>query len=733
MKKSLRTIGTILCFGIVSLFSNQALAQTTRGSILPGAALNFDGDNDYVSIPDNSSLQISSAFTFESWIKLDAYSYATLISKWDDDNNNRAWFVNLGENGNDDQISVYLSSPNFSNNYLLSAPVSLALHTWYHIAVTFDASLPTGNLKIYINGVQQASGDYNIPLVPNTCNMLLGGYDGSGNGLNAGANDRLLFGSMDETRVWNYARQACDIFTNMTNELGVSNLGLVANYHFNQGLDASPNPNDTILTDASSSANNGNLYNFNLNGAGSNWIAPGGVVSGNTTPISFITPTLPAIHSSCPVTLTPPNAITCGASNYTGTTSDPISYSAPGNYNVNWSFTDGVITDTAVQTISIVPPANVNNIVFSDSICTTGTGSVSFDIAGGYSPYTYSFGSYASGNTSTDTVWADSVIAFSTEYDNPSWAAAQVLGAPDTYPNYGDISTAWTSASSDAGREFLVYHYPPTNATEVAVYVTYNPGFIDTVYVRQAATGNWINIYIGTAGPTVSVAEIEHYPIPNGTGAVDAVRLAMDNAAVGGWNEIDAIGLVPVFQTTISISGFPAGIYTLTITDSSGCSTSSTQMVGAPDNTVTDLGGTFSANQSNATYQWIDCNNSNAPIAGATGQTYTPSANGSYAVVIYSATCVDTSACQNLTNVGINNIAYANSIAVYPNPSAGLFTIENTDLAQVIVYNTLGEIIINNQMEAGKHSINLQSEANGIYFVKVISGSKQQMIKLFKE
>jgi hypothetical protein len=42
-------------------------------------------------------------------------------------------------------------------------------------------------------------------------------------------------------------------------------------------------------------------------------------------------------------------------------------------------------------------------------------------------------------------LWAIEATANS-EYSNTRWSAAQMVGAPDTYPQYGDIDTAWTTA-----------------------------------------------------------------------------------------------------------------------------------------------------------------------------------------------------------------------------------------------------------------------------------------------
>jgi hypothetical protein len=66
----------------------------------------------------------------------------------------------------------------------------------------------------------------------------------------------------------------------MNCEIPNSFAGLVANFHFNQGLANGINTGLTSLTDASGLNNNGTLNNFALTGVKSNWIAPGAVTPG---------------------------------------------------------------------------------------------------------------------------------------------------------------------------------------------------------------------------------------------------------------------------------------------------------------------------------------------------------------------------------------------------------------------------------------------------------------------
>jgi len=63
-----------------------------------------------------------------------------------------------------------------------------------------------------------------------------------------------------------------------------------------------------------------------------------------------------------------------------------------------------------------------------------------------------------------------------------------------------------------------------------------------------------------------------------------------------------------------------------------------------------------------------------------------------------------------------------NLISIYPNPSNGLFTIEAQ--GDLEIYNAVGEKIYAELVSASTTSINLSSQAKGVYFVKVTNESK---------
>jgi uncharacterized delta-60 repeat protein len=76
-------------------------------------------------------------------------------------------------------------------------------------------------------------------------------------------------------------------------------------------------------------------------------------------------------------------------------------------------------------------------------------------------------------------------------------------------------------------------------------------------------------------------------------------------------------------------------IDTLANANATGCDsivTTTLTINDTPVNTVTISSNTITADQNGATYKWLDCNNGNALISGATAQSYTVSASGNYAV-----------------------------------------------------------------------------------------------------
>ena len=180
-----------------------------------------------------------------------------------------------------------------------------------------------------------------------------------------------------------------------------------------------------------------------------------------------------------------------------------------------------------------------------------------------------------------------------------------------------------------------------------------------------------------------------------------------------------------------------AGTYTDVLTSINGCDStvnSNVSVINALNNSVTINGLTLSANQTGATYQWVDCNNNNALIANATSQTYTATSNGSYAVVVKIGNCSVTSPCNIVTTVGIKSYNANNSISIYPNPTSGLLTIDlstvSTETIKVEIRNAIGQAVYSTSLANEYQAINIQHLSAGIYYVLI---DNQRPVKLIKK
>jgi hypothetical protein len=161
----------------------------------------------------------------------------------------------------------------------------------------------------------------------------------------------------------------------------------------------------------------------------------------------------------------------------------------------------------------------------------------------------------------------------------------------------------------------------------------------------------------------------------------------------------------------------------VTETNDNGClsiTTANITIFPALDITVAQADGTLTANQVGAAYQWVDCDNNNAPIDGATSQSYTPTVSGSYAVQLTTVDCLELSECIDVTvsgsGVGIENQT-AQFVHVYPNPANNVLHVELKDFAKIQIVTVSGQVILD--LEAAQtHHVDLSSLSQGVYFVR---------------
>ena len=141
--------------------------------------------------------------------------------------------------------------------------------------------------------------------------------------------------------------------------------------------------------------------------------------------------------------------------------------------------------------------------------------------------------------------WASTVRGVSTQYTASSWAATKVLGAPDVFPGNGDNASAWASLGADDRDEWIEVGYAqPMQISAVEIYETFNPGAISAIELITA-DGEHIAAYQGAPGATGQTSNKLRAEVGCTSSPIVAVRVQLASTTVPGWNELDAIGLVP--------------------------------------------------------------------------------------------------------------------------------------------------------------------------------------------
>lgn len=166
---------------------------------------------------------------------------------------------------------------------------------------------------------------------------------------------------------------------------------------------------------------------------------------------------------------------------------------------------------------------------------------------------------------------------------------------------------------------------------------------------------------------------------------------------------------------------YTSGTYTDTLLDSQNNDSIvvTNLTVITPDVNVTATFNTLSVPvASGATYQWIDCNLNNAPVAGATTHQFTPAATSMYAVIINQNGCIDTSACTQITILDNGDITHhQDNWKVFPNPSLNEFIILTTQHDEVTLFDITGKLLDTFLVKANEPLTYVQKLAQGCYLL----------------
>lgn len=160
-----------------------------------GRSLQFSqAGGTFVQVPSSASLQLSGSFTLAAWINVtDAANQHGILEKWTDPAGGYFMRLNASEHLG---LSVFPGAGGAQG--ISTTPRVVPLGQWIHVASVYDA----GAMRLYVNGVADATTGAGLPAPGVEGNMLRIGRDYGGNGLQ---------GNIDEPRIYNRGLSAGEI------------------------------------------------------------------------------------------------------------------------------------------------------------------------------------------------------------------------------------------------------------------------------------------------------------------------------------------------------------------------------------------------------------------------------------------------------------------------------------------------------------------------------------------
>ncbi|MCR9172101.1 MAG: T9SS type A sorting domain-containing protein [bacterium] len=295
----------------------------------------------------------------------------------------------------------------------------------------------------------------------------------------------------------------------------------------------------------------------------------------------------------------------------------------------------------------------------------------------------------------------------------------------DINPTSGQINIA----SSTAGTYTVTYTGSTSSATfDVTIYPTYSTTDAASICSNDSYQFGSQTLTAANAGLNTEV-----FQSVNGCDSTVELTLTVLPSPTTQISETICAGETFDFNgQTLDASN--AGLNTATLSSVNGCDSvvELTLNVTQIDPTLSIGVGELTANQNNASYQWIDCDN-NTILTGETNQLFTTTIAGNYAAIITLDGCVDTTDCEAPIFSGISE-NYSSVLQVYPSPATTILKVDN--LNDLVDVNKMEIVIISGQTlwssSTAIDEISASALPSGTYFLKVRHAKGEEVVKFVK-
>jgi hypothetical protein len=299
----------------------------------------------------------------------------------------------------------------------------------------------------------------------------------------------------------------------------------------------------------------------------------------------------------------------------------------------------------------------------------------------------------------------DANVAYVFDPSGPSVGTGGVITGATAGTAY-TVTAGTTSCTSDASASFtraaqLTTPAIPTVTTTAATCAAAGTATVSNYDANVAYVFDPSGPSVGTGGVITGATAGTAYTVTSGNGTCTSVASASFTNA--------AQLITPAVPTGATTQNITAGIASEATIE---------------DLVVTGSNGFWYSSEANALATTNALTTATQLVSGTTYYTVNVSSNGCVSVAFAVTVTVTLGTAQfEMTN-----------IKFYPNPVVSSFTIEAQDIiTSVEVYNSIGQLVYSEIPNKLNTTMNFESLPNAIYFVKVISNSKNKVISVIKK
>lgn len=200
----------------------------------------FDGTDDFLNVAYAPTLSGNNTLTLEAWVSAQNFIANRTIFSKDLSVADREYNFYINPLG---QLVFVLQTSMGTDSVM--ALVQMQTSTMYHVAAVYDGA----EMLLYLNGKQVGSKAFTGSIIGRVSPLVIGRY--------AASASQFFLGQMDELRIWNTARTAHEIRSNMHTRLAnFSDPSLMMYLRLDEGA------GNNVATDASGNCNSAVLSNM---------------------------------------------------------------------------------------------------------------------------------------------------------------------------------------------------------------------------------------------------------------------------------------------------------------------------------------------------------------------------------------------------------------------------------------------------------------------------------------